>query len=137
MDASVIDWFKYGGPPMFGILALDSLFCTLIPVALLLAMIGKVGGLRLAARIVSFGVLLGALLPAVVGALGWWSGRSKVDQAIAFVDPDQIDALRRVGYEEAFIPMQFGAGSALLLVLFAAIPLSVSLARGAPPSEPT
>ncbi len=107
---AAIEWFHVGGFWMWLILLLG---------------LGALGAGILHATVASKSTLVvGATFivgTVLAGMLGWATGRSAVDAALAVADPSIADELRRVGYEEASHPGQFGLGMialpAILLVL--------------------
>ncbi|MCB9686409.1 MAG: hypothetical protein H6735_15310 [Alphaproteobacteria bacterium] len=131
-------WFLEGGPTMWVILALD--------LALLLALgVGGVGALaaRIArvgiwpARIVTLFVLMGAVVPVIVGVAGWWYGMMQVEAALQAASPDIVDTLRAVGEAEARVPLFFGGGSSGALAFPALIAAAIAWApmRAAPEDD--
>ncbi len=82
-------------------------------------------GLSVAYLVTSEAVLrwicVGALAAtAMAGVAGWWNGRQTTDMAVATVDPQMAEELRRAGYAESDRPWQLAAPFVLLgAVLFA------------------
>jgi hypothetical protein len=80
--------------------------------------------------LIAGGALLSLTL--ILGMLGTVLGRSKVAEVLPMVDPSQRLALEEAGYREAWVPLQFGVGIALL----GGIALGVGLGRTAEATPP-
>ncbi len=79
-----MSWFRDGGPAMYLILLVDALGLGLLPLLFALAVTARFSPpVAWPARVLSGLGLVGAALPAVVGALGWLHGRSLTEQAVA------------------------------------------------------
>ena len=110
-----------GGPWMYVILLADVMLLAASLGALLVAVVAsakRTGGRF--ARILSVCVALGCAIPAGVGVLAMVMDNALAERAVQAAHPDHADEMLARGREIAMIPMKFGGGSALLLLLPAA-----------------
>ncbi len=119
---SVLGLFREGGPSMVALLSADCSCCSLWVPAMLLGLVLRRGIGRRIAQVVAVFLLIGTLVPLVVGIAGWQAGVSSTDRAAAIVDPEYVAALRAVGLAEAEIPLRFGVSSMLGLLLISLLP---------------
>lgn len=111
-------WFQEGGWAMWVVLLADlALVATLGVVVVLALAAGRSRGVALAARGAAAFLLVGTLVPAGVGALGYALGMRNVEAAIVHVDPSMQDELRAAGEAEASNNLWFGGGSTALCLL--------------------
>lgn len=107
---------------MVALLSADCSCCSLWVPAMLLGLVLRRGIGRRIAQVVAVFLLIGTLVPLVVGIAGWQAGVSSTDRAAAIVDPEYVAALRAVGLAEAEIPLRFGVSSMLGLLLISLLP---------------
>ena len=124
--ASIVQSFREGGPGMLGVLFGDCACGGVWIPVLVLAMVLRRGSGRRMIQFFAGGCLLAALIPAAVGTLAWWTNHRKVEQAVAFADPEQRELLREVGNAEARLPLEFGGPSSVALALAYLLPLALS-----------
>lgn len=129
---SLLEAFSKGGSVMYLIVLSDMLVG---PVALgVLALsvaarvLGKEGRI---ARALSVLTALSSALPLALGAAGFWVAQVQAEQASTVAAPDLVDELLARGAELALIPLQFGGGSAALILSMAAAAFFLAPARGA------
>lgn len=106
----IVQWFYEGGAMMYVVL-LAGLFA--LSMAIVHAAQPKTWSL----------VLAGSLLAVVLlaGAAGTLLGRSKVDEVLAVVSPEDREQIREAGYREASRPITFAA----IVVALGAIPFAI------------
>ncbi len=114
--AGVAQWFAEGGVWMYAILLLDVIGILMVFVAGLVALVARIRG-RTGALVKAFPalVLVGAVLPVVVGAVGYFSGRSAALDAASTIKPALRADLLTAGFEIAMIPLRFGGVSTVVL----------------------
>lgn len=79
--------------------------------------------MKIVTRITVFLLLLGSLLPSLIGVTGLVVGRMNVAAALESVDPEMRDKIEAIGNAEAAIPMRFGLSSTLCALM----PLGLTL----------
>lgn len=132
-----MSYFQEGGTAMWAVLGLDIIGVGMLVFAMVLAFGARaVPPVQWPARIINFVILMGALMPGLVGAGGWLYGRYLTDQALATADPTQRDAMMAAGYAMATYPLIFGLISTLALGLFALIPFVITIPSSTPSSDP-
>jgi hypothetical protein len=103
IEMNIATWFLEGGFMMWIVLIAG---LNGVGFAVIHAIVAQKWSLMVSAGLVI--ATLGA------GAAGTGLGRSRVEAAIAMVDPSQRALLEEVGYREASHPVQFGGGLAVL-----------------------
>ena len=128
-----MEYITEGGGWMWVLVALDVVGVGLILTGLVAGLVVRfVGWFQRVSRLFTFVVLLGALLPAAAGAMGWRAQRSAAWAHAAAVDPEARVAMLEHGYEVAQYPLVFGIGSTLVLGFCALMPFILTL----PPVDP-
>jgi hypothetical protein len=122
-------WFQMGGWWMYPILAAALALGPLSPLVLIAAALVPSPGRRIVGWIAAAGVAAG-LAVAAFGVLGMIDGTSKVNAALAVVDPEYVDEIREVGMAEAQVPAMFGLGVGLPV----ALAMGVAMALGFRPA---
>lgn len=121
------DWFREGGVSMYGVLAVVSVVGPAIGLALLAAIGAWFSpGMRSVAQVGAVLVLIGSVLPALIGAAGWRLGMSQVEAALAAVDPSMREVLLMQGTAEAQVPLVFGGLASGALGMVAAMVVAVA-----------
>ncbi|MBA2320888.1 MAG: hypothetical protein H0V89_07025 [Deltaproteobacteria bacterium] len=121
----MVEWFQMGGFWMYPLVFLAFLLLPFGFVLVVLAAVTPPGVRRWVGWLAILG-LAGAALPAFVGLAGFLAGVANVNAALAMVDPAVVDELRRVGMEEARIPLSFGLGVAGLVAADMAVALALA-----------
>jgi hypothetical protein len=120
-------WFQEGGAGMYAILLLDVLGLFGVGLSWIVALWGRLRGRSSAlVRLVPALVMLGAALPALVGAISTFQAHVAVRAAVRFAEPAQRDALLAQGLAEALVPLRFGGGSTVLLGGLAVLALMIA-----------
>jgi hypothetical protein len=121
-------WWAEGGIWMYAVLTALVLCLGAGFVAVLLS-IGAffVPVLKVVSRIAAILVVMGALLPTLVGGVGWLSNRSLVEAAVENADSEMRDVILARGYAEARRPIEFGTMSTMCGLLPGALALVLSV----------
>ena len=122
----VFHWFRAGGLAMFPILVLGVVGFAGTIAGLVVGLSSRRRGTPLAFGIALLAV---AFLCAGIGGLAYVRGQQMIDAALAGVDPRMQEELRRVGEQEARVPLTFGGGAAALPGLGGLVLLALGLAR--------
>ena len=86
--AGVTQWFAEGGVWMYAILLLDLIGLPLVFVAWVVAIVARVKGRTgMLTKAIPALVMLGSVLPVVVGAVGYFQGRALAVEAVAHAAP--------------------------------------------------
>jgi hypothetical protein len=119
-------WWAEGGVWMYAVLTTLVLCLGAGFVAVLLS-VGAffVPVLKLVSRIAAILVVMGALVPTVVGGLGWLMNRNMV---VENASPEFKDEILARGYAEARRPVEFGTMSTMCALLPGALALVLSIA---------
>jgi hypothetical protein len=120
-------WFTDGGSYMLGVLALDALGLLALAVSWIVALTGRVRGRTgLMVKGVPALVMLGSFSPVLVGAAGWYQGRSLAIEAASLAAPAARAATLSAGLELALIPLRFGGMSTVVLGSLAVLALAIA-----------
>ncbi|WP_428266071.1 hypothetical protein [Haliangium sp.] len=111
---TVVELFHIGGFPMYWV-------TFFLAPALALPIVHLVTAKRLTLTL----ALCAVLLPVLAGAAGTMMGRARTDTVVDEMGPESqedLEAIRRMGYREASVPLYYGAGVTALgaLVLMVA-----------------
>ncbi len=129
-------WFIEGGPWMYAILATDLIVGAGVALVLLIAVASRVAPVaRWPARVLAALVLACALLPLLGGVIGWQSGLSLMEAAIAHASDEMKEAMRAQGEAIAMLPLYFGLGSSLVLGLGGLISATIAAVPHRAPTE--
>ncbi len=128
-------WFASGGSFMYAVLTAGCACTTLWVPVLVMALLLRKGSGRRAAQAVTLLYAAGTLLPLALGAMGWQIGLANVEQALAYVDPDQAAELEAYGRAEASVPLRFGSVTTILLAFGALVPVLLALRPAADAEE--
>lgn len=122
-------WWQEGGVWMYPVLV-TLVLCLGAGFVTVLLSVGAffVPVLKLVSRIAAILVVLGALVPTVVGGVGWMLGRSHVAAAVEHAAPEVQDEILARGYAEARRPLEFGTMSTMCALLPGALALVLSVA---------
>ncbi|MFH1466946.1 MAG: hypothetical protein ABIO70_21365 [Pseudomonadota bacterium] len=119
--------FADGGTWMYAVIMLDVIGAGAMLVSWIVALWGRFRGrTSFLVRAVPALCMIGAALPAVVGAIGSFEGRAGVVAACANVPPDQRAVMLAAGLQAAMGPLRFGGTSTLVLGTLAVIALMVA-----------
>lgn len=119
--------FADGGTWIYAVIALDAIGLGAVLVSWIVALWGRVRGrTSFVVRALPAMVMLGAALPAVVGAVGSFQGRAGVISACANVAPAQRAEMLEAGLQAAMGSLRFGGTSTLILGILAVLALMIA-----------
>jgi len=119
--------FADGGTWMYMLVALDAVGVGAVLLSWIVALWGRLRGrTSFLVRALPALILIGAALPAVVGAVGSFQGRAGVVAACANVPEPQRAAMLEAGLQAAMGSLRFGGTSTLILGTLAIVALMVA-----------